>query len=113
MTNHGRYLYTTYDSPAESYLFDLQADPNAQHNIVTNDLKRTYDERIISHLRQIADFYGYRAGIGSLLGAGNTPVLLPKGYIRVRASDGFMRDIPATTLDAARRQDPGITVVPQ
>jgi hypothetical protein len=113
LTNHGRYLYTTYDSPAESYLFDLQVDPNAQHNIVTDDLKRYYDERVISHLRQIADFYGYKAGIGSLLGAGNTPVLLPKGYIRIRASDGFMRDIPATTLDAARREDPGITVVPQ
>jgi hypothetical protein len=27
LTADGRYLYATYDSPAQSYLFDLIADP--------------------------------------------------------------------------------------
>ncbi|HEY1262746.1 MAG TPA: sulfatase-like hydrolase/transferase, partial [Terriglobales bacterium] len=67
LTGDGRYLYTTYDSPAESMLFDLQGDPNAQHNIVTPRLKQTYDTKVIENLQQVADFYGYRPGVGSLL----------------------------------------------
>jgi arylsulfatase A-like enzyme len=67
LTADQRYLYTTYDSPAESYLFDLAADPNAEHNIVTPLLKRRYDEEIIEHLHLIGDFYGYKPGVGSLL----------------------------------------------
>jgi hypothetical protein len=62
-----RYLYTTYDSPAQSYLFDLKSDPNAQRNIVTPSLKQRYDEEIIEHLQLIGDFYGYKPGVGSLL----------------------------------------------
>lgn len=64
---NGRVLYATYDSPARSELYDLSADPNAQHNVVTAGLKREYDERVIEYLHQIADFYGYKPGIGSLL----------------------------------------------
>jgi hypothetical protein len=67
LTADGRYLYTTYDSPAESHLFDLTADPNAEHNILSPQLKQHYDEEIIDHLHGIADFYGYKPGMGSLL----------------------------------------------
>ena len=65
--DHGRFLYVTYDSPARSFLFDLTSDPNAEHNIVTEGLKRDYDRRIILHLQAIADFYGYEPSLGSLL----------------------------------------------
>lgn len=67
LTADGRYLYTTYDSPAQSYLFDLMADPDAQHNVLTPALKQRYDEQIIDHLHVIGDYYGYRPGVGSLL----------------------------------------------
>jgi len=67
LTADGRYLYTTYDSPAQSYLFDLLADPNAQHDILTPAMKRHYDEQIIDHLHIIGDYYGYKPGVGSLL----------------------------------------------
>jgi sulfatase-like protein len=71
LTADGRYLYTTYDSPAQSYLFDLAADPNAQHNALTPPLKQRYDEEIIDHLQMIGDYYGYKPGVGSLLAAAN------------------------------------------
>jgi arylsulfatase A-like enzyme len=67
LTGDGRYLYATYDSPAESYLFDIAADPNAEHNILSPQLKQRYDEEIIGHLHLVGDFYGYKPGVGSLL----------------------------------------------
>jgi hypothetical protein len=67
LTADGHYLYTTYDSPAQSYLFDLTQDPKAMHNILTPSLKQHYDEEIIDHLHQIADYYGYKPGVESLL----------------------------------------------
>jgi arylsulfatase A-like enzyme len=67
LTADEQYLYTTYDSPAQSYLFDLAADPNAEHDILTPALKQRYDEEIIEHLHMIGDFYGYRPGMRSLL----------------------------------------------
>jgi glucan phosphoethanolaminetransferase (alkaline phosphatase superfamily) len=67
LTGDGRYLYVAYDSPARSVLFDLVKDPDAEHNILTNTLKQDYDERIIDHLHAVADFYGYRPGMGSLV----------------------------------------------
>jgi Sulfatase len=63
----GRFLYATYDSPAESFLFDLDKDPRGEHNIVSSALKKQYDEQIISHLQTLADFYGYKSGLGSLV----------------------------------------------
>jgi len=69
LTDNGRFLYTTYDSPARSFLFDLERDPDAQHNLITDSLKRTNDARIIDYLRQVASFYGYKPGVGSLLAA--------------------------------------------
>jgi Sulfatase len=67
LTDNGRYMYATYDSPAQSYLYDLAQDPKGTHDILTSALKKHYDEQIISHLHEIADFYGYKPGIGSLL----------------------------------------------
>lgn len=55
------------DSPPTSYLFDLERDPNAEHDILTDAEKKKYDERIIGELQQIADYYGYKPGVGSLL----------------------------------------------
>jgi arylsulfatase A-like enzyme len=69
LADNGRYFYATYDSPAESYLYDLVGDPNGEHNILTSALKKHYDEQVIEHLHEIADFYGYKPGIGSLLGS--------------------------------------------
>jgi len=63
----GRYLYTTYDAPPQSYLFDLTQDPNALHSILTPQLKQQYDEEIIGKLQQIGDYYGYKPGVGSLV----------------------------------------------
>lgn len=69
LVENGRYLYTTYDSPARSFLFDLERDPTAQHNLITDPVKRNYDGQIIDYLHQVADFYGYKPGVGSLLAA--------------------------------------------
>ena len=63
----GKFLYATYDSPAQSYLFNLDADPNAEHDILNPQLKQRYDEEIIEHLHVLSDFYGYKPGMGSLL----------------------------------------------
>jgi arylsulfatase A-like enzyme len=70
LDQNGRYLYSTYDSPAQSFLFDLANDPNAEHNILTAAEKKQYDERIIDYLKMIGDFYGYKPGIGNLLASG-------------------------------------------
>ena len=67
LDDNGRFLYVTYDSPAQSYLFDLGGDPNALHNVLTPRLKQQYDERIIDYLHQVADFYDYKPSMGSLL----------------------------------------------
>jgi arylsulfatase A-like enzyme len=69
LADNGRYLYVAYDSPADGQLYDLANDPNAEHNILTAALKKHYDERIIEHLHEVADFYGYRPGVGSMLAA--------------------------------------------
>ncbi len=69
LADRGRFLYTTYDSPAESFLFDLSQDPHAQHNLLTGQLQEEYAQQIIEHLHRVGDFYGYRPGVGSLLAA--------------------------------------------
>lgn len=71
LTQNGRFLYATYDSPAQSFLFDLSRDPNAQHNVLTSSAKKMYDEEIIRQLQAIAEFYGYKPGLGSLLASRN------------------------------------------
>lgn len=67
LADNGRFLYFTFDSPSQSYLFDLAADPGGQRNLVSDALKKEYDERIIEHLQALGDFYGYKPGVGSLL----------------------------------------------
>ncbi len=67
LADNGRYFYATYDSPAQSYLYDLVQDPNGEHDILTDALKKHYDEQVIEHLHEIADFYGYKPGLQSLL----------------------------------------------
>jgi hypothetical protein len=69
LADNGRFLYTTYDYPAQSFLFDLSSDPNAQHNLLTPPLQEQYAQQVIEHLHAVADFYGYRPGVGSLLAA--------------------------------------------
>ena len=69
LADGGRFLYTTYDSPAESFLFDLNLDPHAQHNLLTGPLQEEYAQQIIEHLHTVGNFYGYRPGVGSLLAA--------------------------------------------
>jgi Sulfatase len=69
LTDNGRLLYTTYDSPAQSFLFDLNHDPNALRSILTPSQKMQYDRQIIEQLHTLADFYGYKPGVGSLLAA--------------------------------------------
>jgi Sulfatase len=67
LTADERYLYATYDSPAQSYLFDLQKDPNAEHSILSAQLKQHYDDEIIEQLHVIGDYYGFKPSVGSLL----------------------------------------------
>jgi hypothetical protein len=69
LADNGRFLYTTYDFPAESFLFDLSQDPNAEHNLLTKPLQEEYAQQIIENLHSVADFYGYKPGVGSLLAA--------------------------------------------
>jgi Sulfatase len=69
LADGGQFLYTTYDSPAESFLFDLKQDPNAQRNLLTGPLQEEYAQQIIEHLHTVGNFYGYRPGVGSLLAA--------------------------------------------
>ncbi len=62
LADNGRHFYAAYDSPAKSYLYDLERDPDGTHDILTDALKKQYEERVIEHLHQIADFYGYVPG---------------------------------------------------
>lgn len=59
----GRYFYVAYDSPPHSLYFDLRTDPQAQHNLVNDEVRKRYDQEIIRDLRAVADLYGYRPGI--------------------------------------------------
>jgi hypothetical protein len=69
LAGHGRFLYATYDAPPHSYLFDLQTDPNGEHDILTDALKQKYDREVIDNLQAIGNFYGYKPGLTSLSGA--------------------------------------------
>jgi hypothetical protein len=72
LADNGRYFYATYDSPPQSYLFDLSGDPNGEHNILTSAQKQLYDQRVIDHLHALGDFYGYKPGFTSLAAVPNT-----------------------------------------
>jgi arylsulfatase A-like enzyme len=60
LAGDGRWMYSTYDSPAHSMLFDLAQDPKAQNNILTPEIKKQYDNRIIQYLQLLSDFYGFQ-----------------------------------------------------
>jgi hypothetical protein len=55
----GRWMYTTYDSPSRSMLFDLAQDPTAQNSVLTPAFKKQYDDRILQYLQLISKFYGH------------------------------------------------------
>jgi hypothetical protein len=59
LSGDGRWMYTTYDSPSRSMLFDLAKDPNAQLNVLSPELKKQYDARILEYLQLISRFYGH------------------------------------------------------
>jgi hypothetical protein len=60
LSDDGRWMYTTYDSPSRSMLFDLLPDPNAQRNVLTPERKKQYDERILQYLQLLSKFYGHQ-----------------------------------------------------
>jgi hypothetical protein len=64
LDNGGRSFYAAYDSPSRSYLYGLANDPEGTKDVLTPELKMSYDRRIIEHLNQVARFYGYRPGLG-------------------------------------------------
>ena len=59
LSGDGRWMYTTYDSPSRSMLFDLVQDPKAQANVLSPELKKQYDARILEYLQLISKFYGH------------------------------------------------------
>lgn len=69
LLENGRYFYASYDSPAQSYLYDLASDPQGQRNILTGALKKQYDEKIIENLHSIADIYGFKPNPSKLFRA--------------------------------------------
>jgi hypothetical protein len=59
LAGDGRWMYTTYDSPSRSMLFDLVRDPKAQNSVLTPEFKKQYDDRILQYLQLISKFYGH------------------------------------------------------
>lgn len=59
LAGDGRWMYTTYDSPSRSMLFDLQQDPDAQRNVLTPAIKKEYDDQVLQYFHLLSDFYGY------------------------------------------------------
>lgn len=66
LTDNGNLLFTTYDSPAQSFLFDLSRDPNAINNILDDGAKKRYQQLVLGDLQQIAQFYEYRPTGGAV-----------------------------------------------
>jgi len=60
LSENGRYMFTIYDSPLKSYLFDLKSDPAATNNILTDASRREYQQRISGYLQDLAAFYQYK-----------------------------------------------------
>ena len=69
LAENGRYFYATYDSPPQSYLYDLANDPNGVRNVLTPALKKYYDAQVVEHLQAVADFYGYKPKFWTLVAA--------------------------------------------
>ena len=60
LSDHGGLLYTTYDSPTQSFLFDLSRDPNATMNILNEPVQKEYEQRVLGYLQDIAHLYDYK-----------------------------------------------------
>jgi arylsulfatase A-like enzyme len=58
--DNGNFLYTTYDSPTQSFLFDLLRDPNATTNILNEPVQKEYEQRVLGYLQDIAHLYDYK-----------------------------------------------------
>jgi len=59
LLDNGHYMYLTYDSPAQSFFYDLSADPEGWHNIITPREAERYNKRLVDYLFAIGNFYGY------------------------------------------------------
>jgi arylsulfatase A-like enzyme len=60
LSDNGKFLYTTYDSPTQSFLFNLEQDPNATNNVLTDSARSQYQDRVLDYLQEIARFYQYK-----------------------------------------------------
>ena len=60
-----RFMYVAYDSPRQSLLFDLFADPEGRQNLATPESSAKYDEQIVEDLQALAGFYGFVPDGGS------------------------------------------------
>ena len=69
LAENGNLMFTVYDSPQQSSLWDLRQDPNATHSILTEAGKKQYEQRVIEYLQEIARFYDYKPDGGKQLTA--------------------------------------------
>lgn len=59
LTGDGRYMFTIYDSPLKSSLFDLKSDPQGTTNVLTDASRSEYQQRVAKYLEDLAGFYQY------------------------------------------------------
>lgn len=81
LTNNGNLLFTIYDSPAQSFLFDLSRDPNATTGILDAVTKTRYQQLVLGDLQQIAQFYEYKPTGGAVAVA--RPGGIPAGSMMI------------------------------
>jgi arylsulfatase A-like enzyme len=60
----GDRLFTVFDYPEHSELFDLKTDPHAVKNISTPEESGKDTARVLEWLKRISDFYGYKPAGG-------------------------------------------------
>jgi arylsulfatase A-like enzyme len=75
LTDNGNLLFTMYDSPTQSFLFDLSRDPNATTSILDDITKKRYQQLVLGDLQQIAQFYEYKPTGGAVAVAKQGAVL--------------------------------------
>jgi len=59
LLDNARYMYLTYDSPQQGFFYDLSADPDGRHSIVSPEIEKQCNDRLIDYLFAIGKFYGY------------------------------------------------------
>jgi Sulfatase len=57
LTQNG-FFYAVSDSPNKTFLFDLQHDPQGQHNLAASSQNRSDEQHLVDYLHKIATFYG-------------------------------------------------------